>query len=437
AILYLIKKEQITKKCRIEYFAVPDNLTRIEKLEFLSYNKFKELSFEKINPDKNNNWISLTENNWDSLLKLCSKENKQSKSESQNTLFNSYSWGNSSNRDAWVYDASKKNLTKKIQFFISAYNKNIKEKRNEYDNSIKWSRDLKRKFQNNTKLKFNTKLIQTAYWRPFTKVKFYAEKVLNDVLTSNHYGMFGSQLDKKNKVLMLINHEQISFGVHAVDKIVDAGYSGRATHNIPFYQYDESENKIDNITNWGLQQFQTNYKSKKITKEQLFNYCYAVLHNPAYRSKYELNLKREFPRIPFYADFDKWEQWGKQLLDLHINYETVVPFKLKEITNKEIVNPKPKLKADKTTGTIVIDEATELTGVPAQAWEYKLGNRSAIEWVLDQYKEHKPTDATILEHFNDYKFADYKTHVIDLLLRVTTVSIETMSITNEMKIIAE
>ncbi len=94
---------------------------------------------------------------------------------------------------------------------------------------------------------------------------------------------------------------------------------------------------------------------------------------------------------------------------------------------------KAKLKADQEAGIIEIDELTFLTGVPRQAWEYKLGNRSALEWILDQYKEKKPKDPTIAEKFNTYRFADYKEHVIDLLQKVCTVSIETMKIIEEMK----
>ncbi len=75
---------------------------------------------------------------------------------------------------------------------------------------------------------------------------------------------------------------------------------------------------------------------------------------------------------------------------------------------------------------------TTLTGVPAIAWEYKLGNRSALEWILDQYKEKKPQDATIAERFNTYKFEDYKESVIDLLKRVANVSVKTMEIINQM-----
>ncbi len=205
-----------------------------------------------------------------------------------------------------------------------------------------------------------------------------------------------------------------------------------------------------------------------IEKEDIFYYVYAVLHNPKYREKYKLNLKREFPRIPFYNDFYQWVNWGKKLMNLHLNYEEIEPHNLKRIdmdksppeleageqnyapksptlgTSKPSLTPpelgaggrfpvKPKLKADKIKHQIIIDEVTILTEIPSMAWEYKLGNRSALEWILDQYKEKKSKDKTIAEKFNNYRFADYKDKVIDLLIRVTTVSVETMKIINEMQ----
>ena len=182
----------------------------------------------------------------------------------------------------------------------------------------------------------------------------------------------------------------------------------------------------------GLRQFQTHYKDKSITREDIFHYTYAVLHHPAYRRKYELNLKREFPRLPFYTDFRQWASWGKELMDLHINYETVKPFKLKRVDAGTNPSPRPKLKADKLHGIIELDSETVLQNVPPTAWEYKLGNRSALEWILDQYKEKKPSDATIAEKFNTYRFSDYKESVIDLLKRICTVSVKTVEITSQM-----
>ena len=125
---------------------------------------------------------------------------------------------------------------------------------------------------------------------------------------------------------------------------------------------------------------------------------------------------------------------------LHIDYKKVEPWKLKRVdavdktAKKSGIAPKPMLRALKETGAIILDGDTQLTGVPKEAWDYRLGNRSALEWILDQYKEKMPKDPTIRERFNTYRFADYKDHVIDLLQRVTRVSVETQAIIEEMKV---
>jgi predicted helicase len=208
---------------------------------------------------------------------------------------------------------------------------------------------------------------------------------------------------------------------------------------------DTRSQSNNNITDWALDQFKKRYQpgrakqNRTITKEAIFHYVYGVLHDPVYREKYALNLKREYPRIPFYADFWQWADWGKELMDLHIGYEQAAPAKLKrtdipdEKSRKAGVAPKAMLKADKDTGRIVLDSETMLSGVPPEVWDYKLGNRSALEWILDQYKEKKPKDPTIREKFDTYRFADYKETVADLLMRVTTVSVRTISIVDAMK----
>jgi predicted helicase len=164
-----------------------------------------------------------------------------------------------------------------------------------------------------------------------------------------------------------------------------------------------------------------------------------VLHDPIYREKYALNLKREFPRIPLYADFWRWAEWGEVLMNLHIGYETIEPWPLQRIdttdekSRKAKLAPKALLRADKDSGNIRIDSETQLADVPEEAWTYKLGNRSALEWILDQYKEKTPKDPTIRERFNTYRFADHKEKVIDLLKRVTRVSVGTMKIVEAMR----
>jgi predicted helicase len=176
------------------------------------------------------------------------------------------------------------------------------------------------------------------------------------------------------------------------------------------------------------------YQNDNISKKDIFYYTYGVFHNPAYRQKYEINLKREFPRLPFYDDFYKWVEWGKTLMELHVNYETVEPYDLeiKEEPTPKIV-PKPKLRAIPENGKIILDENTSVLNIPVVAWKYTLGNRSALHWILDQYKEKKPKDPTIAEKFNMYKFADHKEQVIEILKRACTVSVKTMEIIHEME----
>jgi predicted helicase len=161
--------------------------------------------------------------------------------------------------------------------------------------------------------------------------------------------------------------------------------------SVPLYQFKDGS-RIDNITEWALKQFQAHYESGKksgrpILKGGIFHYV-GVLHDPIYREKYAKNLNREFPRIPFYVDFWRWAEWGERLMELHIGYETVDPWPLKRIDSPDVksrkagLEPKVMLKANKEVGHIQIDSETQLTGVPPQAWSYKLGNRSALEWIL-------------------------------------------------------
>ena len=150
-----------------------------------------------------------------------------------------------------------------------------------------------------------------------------------------------------------------------------------------------------------------------------------MLHDPEYREKYAVDLLREFPRLPLYHDFDNWMRMGRELLDLHIGFESAEPYPL-QLVEQAGEAKRVFLRADKDGGRIVLDDKSSLTGVPDEAWEYRLGSRSALEWVLDQYKEKKPRDPTILEKFNTYRFADHKERVIELLQRVCTVSVETV-----------
>ena len=203
------------------------------------------------------------------------------------------------------------------------------------------------------------------------------------------------------------------------------------TQCLPLYRYTAEGERVSNITEWGLRQFRERYGDDSISAEDIFAYTYGVLHDPVYREKYAIDLLREFPRLPFYPEFGHWVKMGRELLELHIGFESAEPYPLQRVEQSGKVK-RVILRADKERGVIVLDDVTSLAGVPADAWRYRLGSRSALEWVLDQYKERKPRDPTIAEKFNTYRFADYKERVIDLLQRVCTVSVGTMDVVDDM-----
>lgn len=419
------------REARISYFSLQGLQGKEAKLDWIAGTRFEEIPFENINPDSKGNWINLTDNDFDSFLPLIDKEVKAGKSEE--AVFKLFSAGVKTQRDEWVYDFSKDALIDKVKYLIDAYIEQLTHgTTREFD--IKWDREttkyLERKI---SKLFQETQIIESLY-RPYVRQYFYFDRHFNG-MTYQIFHVFPNK-NADNKVIGFMGQSTDKpFAVISSKLIPDLNCISPAsggTQCLPLYRYDEKGDRIDNITDWGLTQFQTHYNDPKITKENIFHYTYAVLHHPHYRSKYELNLKREFPRLPFYEDFHQWTTWGNALMDLHLNYETIEPYGLQRVEIATKDNPKAKLKADKTKGVISLDENTQLTGVPALAWDYKLGNRSALEWILDQYKEKKPKDPTIAQLFNTYKFADYKEQVIDLLQRVCTVSIETIRIIQQM-----
>ena len=457
AVMFLIRKDNKNEACQIQYFTLQDEQKKEEKLDWFRDTKLRDVPFEHIEPDGKHNWINLTDNDYETLLPLVDRN------KSNNKIYNFYSINVSTNRDEWVFDKDRNRLRGKMEFFIKSYNNQLESIKDVSEKNIdqliryeiKWSDALKNKFLQKIKLKYNNNFIMSFNYRPFISKHYYSDKNLSDRLTSNHYEIFGKCLRKDNKVICFSGvGANKPFACLGTSILSSLDYIEK-TQCLPLYCYDESDTRHDNITDWGLKQFRTHYGSKQITKEDVFHYTYAVLHNPEYRKKYEMNLKRDFPRLPFYEDFFRWRDWGKALMDLHINYESAKPFPLKrtdadldvsskqktifepqKIPEKHLFGIKPKLKvrlkADKEAGTIEIDEQTTLAEVPQKAWDYKLGNRSAMEWILDQYKESKPRDPTIAEKFNTYQFADYKEEVIDLLRKVCFVSIETVKIVEKM-----
>ncbi len=452
AIGFFVREKSKLGECGIHYARREDAELAVNKLAYLREANLDEIAFDDITPDRKNNWLNQPNSDFDSLMPLADRQTKLAKAAGdEQAVFGLYSMGVVTNRDEWVYDFDAENLGRKIRTFINLYEESRAEHGGkDVDNdtlgtTIKWTRDLKRQLRLDTPNVFDRVSMRPTHFRPFVGKALYFNQNLNEMQYQLPDVFPTSTSDENKAICFCVNGKD--FYVLATDKVFDLHFTGD-TQCLPLYRYTPEGQRVSNITGWAIERINAHYRAEwgadygriagddGITAEDIFAYTYAVLHDPEYREKYAVDLLREFPRLPLYHDFDAWARMGRELLDLHLGFESAEPYGLERVetyTDKQdgpdMVSPRVMLRADKERGAIVLDARTTLTGVPESAWRYRLGNRSALEWVLDQYKERKPRDPTIAARFNTYRFADHKERVIDLLQRVCTVSVKTEAIT--------
>ncbi|WP_397572897.1 type ISP restriction/modification enzyme [Silanimonas sp.] len=441
AISFLVKKRG-SRGARIFYARRPEMETAEEKLASLAGTSLKFLTMSEVMPDGAGHWLNLTQNDFETLLPLATKATKSGKRGS-NAIFRTFSLGVSTNRDSWVSAHTEGETLDRMAYFIEAFEAS-REGGGIPTTSIKWSRNLKRRFDQGRQEPFDETRLTKWLYRPFTVRPIYDSDLFIDERGAASR-MFPS--GQANSAICFTVGGRLDFNAFATSMSASLTVLSLDANQCLPRRIFGGEGDVENITDWALKQFREHYGAKgkqpqPITKDAIFHYVYAALHDPVYREKYAQNLKREFPRIPLYGntagDFWRWAGWGEKLMALHLGFETVEPWPLTrtdvpdEKARKAGQAPKPALKADKIGCRIVLDSETTLVGVPAEAWTYVLGNRSALEWVLDQHKESQPKDPTIRARFNTYRFADHKERVVDLLARVTRVSVETQAIVDAM-----
>ena len=454
AIAFFVREKSRLGECNIQYARREDAEIARDKLVYLKGVDLDSVTFESITPDAKSNWLNQSNSNFERLIPLADRQTKLAKSvDEEHAVFGLYSLGILTARDEWVYDFDNNVLHDKVKEFCETYQREMKRYsvgkpdgtsvRDWVDRSIKWTSELEDHLVKGDGLQFESRNIITAAFRPFVvKHCYYAP-----IITHRRYQIpqvFPHNTTGQNKVICFSGlASNKPFSVLATDKVFGHDTLEK-TQCLPLYRYTEDGERVSNITRWGIDRINGHYRREwgddfqalagedGITAEEIFAYTYAVLHNPVYRNDYRVDLLREFPRLPLYPDFHHWAEIGQRLLDLHIGFESADPYPLERHDREDVDPTRAILRADKSKGTITLDERTTLSGVPAKAWEYRLGSRSALEWVLDQYKERKPRDPTIREKFNNYRFSDHKERVIDLLRRVCTVSAATMEIVDSM-----
>jgi predicted helicase len=454
-----------TKPCDksgLRYNRVPEDWRKEQKLQQLtSFHSVSGVTWQSLKPDITGNWLVPEHaDEFVALVPLGSKVAKASDSASPHTVFKIFSGGVKTNRDDVAYDFDKGALRDRVRRFIDDYNGEVdRYKRSgskqpidefvRYD-KIKWSRDLKFDLRRENYATFDEAKIRTALYRPFCRRWLFFDKILNEEVYVIPSILPTIASEAENRILGITSPgSEKPFMALASVLIPDFHLvgPGAGTQGFSFYTYDEDgTNRHENITDWALEHFRESYKDKQITKWDIFYYVYGVLHHPEYRAKYAENLKREMPRIPLAKDFWGFSKAGKELARLHIEYEKLEPYPLKFIETTAVTpasrrqstgrrdggatttfsyRVEDKMRLAKDHRSLKVNGSLTLGGVPPETFEYRLGNRSALEWVIDQYQVTEDKHSGIRSDPNRLDDPEY---IVRLAGQIIRVSLETARI---------
>jgi predicted helicase len=366
------------------------------------------------------------------------------------TIFKTYFPGVATGRDDVVYDFAFLKLTKRIEQFIENYNAEVfrwsrEDKSKDIDNfvcydRIKWSEHLKNELKREHYGKYDDSCVCISIYRPFCKKYLYYDALIND-RPSSFGKTFIMMADEKTSSINIaicltdLGSEKpfmlLATNVTSDRHLVGAGAAAQC---FPYYIYDEDgSSQRENITDWALAQFRSKY-GVEVNKWDIFHYVYALLHHPQYRERYRENLKRDLPRIPLLLNqetFDKCVSIGKQLMNLHLHYEKAQEYSLAWQENKDVPITwhveKMRLSPDKST--LKVNEWLTLADIPQECYQYRLGNRSALEWIIDQYQVSTDARSGIV---SDPNREDDEQYIVRLVGKVVTVSVETVKLVEEL-----
>jgi len=443
ALLFLIKNEQSKKKGiyfrRLTWDEFINKACLTETQVFFRHSHWREIT-----PDKHHLWLTEgLQKNFDSLLPIGTKISKAGK---ENSIFRLYGRGVATARDAWMYNFSRENLTRNIQEMIRVYNKHvqaweslpIKPDINEYlgerDTRIPWSDSLKSYLQRQISLRFKTAGIREALYRPFTRKFLYFDQHLIDrwYQIPHMLPMPMSELDNRIICVSSPGSKHISCFITNLTPDLNLFAGASPIQCFPFYIYDcDGRNKRENITDWAQELFVNHYRDSRITKFDIFHYVYAILHHPMYVRKYGANLRQQLPRIPFVKDFHDIVQIGSNLARLHLFFDGQEEYPLKKITD---IKKDPDWQFEKMIFTkdrrgVKINDDLSVSNIPAKAFEFMIGNRSALEWVVEQYRKRMIVSAG---NEDDPNRSSDPAYIIRLIGQIITVSIESQKLINSM-----
>ncbi len=452
AIVFFVKDKSVADNT-IYYYEVEDYLKREAKLHLLAnFENLDLVPFSEITPNNKGDWINQREDAFDKLIPL-----KRDKKLQNPSIFDLNSGGVVSGRDPWVYNFSPNILTQSVQNCIDTYNADLKrfnerfreafKQRTAKDKGIKsadlykhlndkeittdqtkiaWTRSLKNKLIRNEILPASgMERMRLSLYRPFNKQWLYWDKDL-----INRQGRFSKIFPDKSTRNVVINTgvgNGKDFSALVSDFISD--YSLISPNQAyPLYHYDDLGNRYNAISGYALNLFRRHYKDNAITEEEIFYYIYAIFHHKGYLEKYKNSLAKEAPRIALSEDFKELSMLGKELAELHLNYESGEMHDSVEyitLMNAEEKGYYDVEKMKKIGDSIIYNQNITITKIPQKAFEYVVNGKSTIDWVIERYSITKDKDSLIENNPNHYAGGKY---VFELLCRVIKLSVKSVDL---------
>jgi len=481
AITILVKKRVSSEKANIQYYNIGDFLSRKEKLSIIDTLKSignPNIDWKKVNPNEYGDWINQRNDIFGTFIPI---EPEKKFDVTAKSYFVVNSLGVNSNRDAWVYNSSKKELELNMQKTIAFYNEQVKnyseQKRinpnlkaldfiNTDHQEISWSSSLIPQLERGNSSKFESEKTVTALYRPFHKrFLYFGDKMIH---RRGQFQDFFPSSQSPNKMIITPGiGERKGFSALMSDSISDLNMYDGGCQCFPLYYYEERKietlslfdepnndefTRRDGISDFILQQATKAY-GKAVTKEDLFYYVYGFLHSPEYRTQFASDLKKMLPRIPLVdepRDFWSFSKAGRKLADLHLHYETIPPFEGVTINGEapyvsKILNDnhpshtgddyaffqveKMRFPKKDQKDTIIYNSRITIQNIPAQAYSYIVNGKSAIEWIIERYQITTHKDSAIRNDPNDWsRETGNPRYILDLLLSVINVSVQTVGI---------
>ena len=455
ALTLLIKKPSAEQqKAKIYYYEIGSFLTKEQKLaelKRLGSVLNEQLQLASITPSKDHDWINKRSDIFETFISLGDRNGL--------AIFNIYSLGATTNRDAWMYNFSCNSLKKNVLYMINWCNSYVKQLETNNisdetkDKTLCITRGLRKSLMAFHNFHYNANSMQNAVYRPFIKQAYYFNKDFNEYLYKLPQLFPNPQL--KNLVICTPSIGANSFSVLIANEIPDLHVLESGTQCFPLYYYEVNQTQAglyetqkdseyirhEGISDFALETAQVLY-GKKVSKEDIFYYIYGLLHSSEYRERFKADLTKMLPRVAFVEDVKAFKaivKIGEKLADLHLNYETAEPYKNVIVTVEQpiytveqmrfarIKDKKGKTVDDKRT--IIVNRYIKIEEIPLQAYEYIVNGKSPLEWALERYSYTVDKKSGITNDPNAWgNEHNNPQYILYLLLKLITVSVETVNL---------